>query len=73
MKKTKRFIIIFSLIFLSFIICCTIIIVIKNKRSKNQSIICEVKVKSIDDLIIGSEPPKLLYADNNKVIFDYNL
>jgi hypothetical protein len=32
----------------------------------------EVNLEYLDELTIGSEPPKLLYADEDKVIFDCN-
>jgi len=64
----KKVLIIFCIAIISLI---AIIIYNKSKKSNiNEIIISEVDLKNIDELMIGSEPPKLLYADKEKVIFD---
>jgi hypothetical protein len=61
--------------FLTVIVACIVILIISfnydsHKTNKNEAIISEVDLKTVDDLIIGSDPPKLLYADKDKVIFN---
>ncbi len=57
------------------IVACTSILIIlfnynSHKANKNEVVISQVDLKTVDDLRIGSEPPKLIYADKEKVIFN---
>ncbi|MEO3944827.1 hypothetical protein [Gorillibacterium sp. CAU 1737] len=38
--------------------------------NQNEVVIPEVDLTKMESLMIGSEPPKLIYADNSKVIFE---
>lgn len=55
-------------------VCTVALIIISGHSSQKESgdkiIIKEVNLKKIDDLMIGAEPPKLLYADKERVIFE---
>lgn len=53
--------------------CISILIMIFNfssKANKKAVVINEVDLKAVDNLIIGSEPPRIIYADEDRVIFD---
>ncbi len=67
----KRVLILFCL---AIVVCSFILLLVfrynNHKANTKEVSISEVNMKAVDDLIIGDEPPKLLYADKEKVIFD---
>lgn len=42
----------------------------RSAANQNEVIIPEIDLQKIDDFFIGSEPPHLIYADRDKVIFE---
>jgi|GEM_PF-6588946 len=56
--------------------CASILLAVySSDRHKSGSVgqevaISEVDLETVEDLMIGAEPPKLLYADRERVIFD---
>lgn len=60
------------LVFLCIAIILSLVIIIFTQYiSTNDKVTMkEVNLEDLNELIIGSEPPKLLYADKDKVIFD---
>jgi hypothetical protein len=70
MNKKK----IFMLFCIAIVACTSILLVIysynNHKENTKEVAISEIDMKTVDDLMIGSDPPKLLYADKEKVIFD---
>lgn len=54
--------------------CISILIIMmfnhNSKANKSEDVINEVDLKAVDNLIIGSEPPRIIYADKDRVIFD---
>lgn len=62
------------LVFLCIAIILSLVIFIMTEYISNNHEVTmnEVNLEDLDELIIGSEPPKLLYADKDKVIFDCN-
>lgn len=56
------------------VICIAVLITVfsfgSDKANTNEAVIPEIDLKAVDNLMIGSEPPKLLYADKEKVIFN---
>lgn len=69
----KRVLILFGI---SIAACITILIIISNldnhksNKNDNNNVFSMVDLKTVDDLIIGSELPKVLFSDKEKVIFD---
>ena len=62
------------LVCIAIVACTSILIIIFNfnshKANENEIVINQVDLKTVDDLRIGSEPPKLIYADKEKVILN---
>ena len=62
------------LLCLAFVVCTSILLIVFrhniHKANTKEVSISEVDMKTVDALIIGAEPPQLLYADEEKVIFD---
>lgn len=53
--------------------CISILILIFNhnsKANKNEVVISEVDLKTVDNLMIGDVPPNIIFADKDRVIFD---
>ena len=68
MKKRLLFCLWIALVFVIVVLFVKDILPMEKKEEKE--IIESVNLETIDERIIGSEPPKLLYADSKKVIFD---
>lgn len=60
--------------FLCVIVIASIMILVSTQFKSNPNVVFmdEVNLENIKELIIGSEPPKLLYADTEKIIFNCN-
>ncbi|WP_150271167.1 hypothetical protein [Paenibacillus tepidiphilus] len=55
---------------ISVIAVVIILITSQSAANPNEIVIPEVDLEQIEDLIIGSEPPKLIYADKTQVMFE---
>lgn len=64
----KKLLVIISVIIGILIIC--IVVRLKGKSNVANCIIQEMDNYTIKERMIGAEPPRLLYADHNKVIFE---
>ncbi len=66
----KKVLIVLCVAVLACISILIMIFIFNSKANKNEVVINEVDLNTVDNLIIGSEPPKIIYADEDQIIFD---